>query len=302
MVANVRIGISGWRYEPWRGVFYPRGLPQRRELEFAARTLSTIEINGSFYSLQRPEYYAAWHADTPPGFVFAVKGSRFITHMLKLKNADTALANFFASGILNLREKLGPFLWQFPPNVRFDPERFETFLGALPRDTRAMLAIARRRDARLHGRSRLAIDANRSLRHAIEIRHESFVDEEFVTMLRRHKVALVVADTAGLWPYREDITADFMYMRLHGDSELYRSGYDDDALARWASRIRAWANGGQPADASLISSAPPPKAAARDVYCYFDNDVKVHAPYDAQRLAAMLGVSWQPLAPGDARR
>jgi uncharacterized protein YecE (DUF72 family) len=301
MSAIVRIGISGWRYEPWRGVFYPAGLPQRRELEFAARILSTIEINGSFYSLQRPEYYAAWYAETPPGFVFAVKGSRFITHMLKLKNAETALANFFASGILNLREKLGPFLWQFPPNVRFDPGRFEAFFAALPRDTRAMLSIARRRDARLHGRSRLAIDATRPLRHAVEIRHESFVDERFVAMLRRHGVALVVADTAGLWPYREDVTADFMYMRLHGDSELYRSGYDDAALARWAARIRTWANGGQPADASLISRAPPARAPARDVYCYFDNDVKVHAPYDAQRLAAMLGVSWRPVAAVNGR-
>jgi uncharacterized protein YecE (DUF72 family) len=293
MSATIRIGISGWRYEPWRGVFYPADLPQRRELEFAASTLSTIEINGSFYSLQRPESYAAWYAATPPGFVFAVKGSRFITHMLRLKNADVALANFFASGILNLREKLGPFLWQFPPNFRFDAERFEAFLRALPRDTRTMLSIARRRDARLHGRSRLAIDANRPLRHAIEIRHDSFIDESFVAMLRRYAVALVVADTAGLWPYREDVTADFMYLRLHGESELYRSGYDDESLARWANRIRAWADGRQPADARLISNAPPRAASARDVYCYFDNDVKVHAPYDAQRLAAMLGVSWQ---------
>jgi uncharacterized protein YecE (DUF72 family) len=156
-----------------------------------------------------------------------------------------------------------------------------------------MLSIARRRDARLHGRSRLAIDANRPLRHAVEIRHDSFIDESFVAMLRRYAVALVVADTAGLWPYREDVTADFMYLRLHGESELYRSGYDDESLARWANRIRAWADGRQPADARLISNAPPRAASARDVYCYFDNDVKVHAPYDAQRLAAMLGVSWQ---------
>ena len=294
MSANVRIGISGWRYEPWRGVFYPAGLPQRRELEFAARAFSTIEINGSFYSLQRPEFYAAWYGDTPPGFVFAVKGSRFITHMLRLKNAEVALANFFASGILNLREKLGPFLWQFPPNFRFEPDRFEAFLAALPRDTRAMLSIARRRDARLYGRSRLAIDVNRPLRHAVEIRHDSFIDESFVAMLRRHAVALVVADTAGLWPYREDVTASFMYLRLHGDSEIYRSGYGDEALARWAERIRAWASGSQPADARLISSIAPARATARDVYCYFDNDVKVHAPYDAQRLAAMLGILWQP--------
>jgi uncharacterized protein YecE (DUF72 family) len=296
MPPAIRIGISGWRYEPWRGVFYPPDLAQRRELEFASRALSTIEINGSFYALQRPESYAAWHAETPRGFVFAVKGSRFITHMLKLKNAQQALANFFASGILNLREKLGPFLWQFPPNLGFDAERFAAFLAALPRDTQAMLAIARRRDARMTGRARLAIDENRPLRHAVEIRHESFVDERFVAMLRRHRVALVVADTAGNWPYREDVTADFMYLRLHGESELYASGYTEDALVRWAERIRAWASGTEPADARLISREPAPQAAARDVYCYFDNDAKVHAPFDARRLATMLDVT--PRDPG----
>jgi uncharacterized protein YecE (DUF72 family) len=296
MPGTIRIGISGWRYEPWRGVFYPPDLAQRRELEFASRELSTIEINGSFYSLQRPESYAAWHAETPRGFVFALKGSRFITHMLKLKNAQQALANFFASGILNLREKLGPFLWQFPPNLGFDAGRFEEFLAALPRDTQAMLSIARRRDARMTGRARLAIDQNRPLRHAVEIRHESFVDERFVAMLRRHRVALVVADTAGNWPYREDVTADFMYLRLHGESELYASGYTEDALVRWAERIRAWASGSEPADARLISHEPAPQASSRDVYCYFDNDAKVHAPFDAQRLATMLGV--KPHDPG----
>src|SRR3569833_239098 len=131
MTAAVRIGISGWRYEPWRGQFYPPDLPQRRELEYASRVLSSIEINGSFYSLQRPECYASWYADTPPGFVFAVKGPRYITHMLKLRNVETPLANFYASGIFNLREKLGPFLWQFPPNLGFNPERFEAFLAML---------------------------------------------------------------------------------------------------------------------------------------------------------------------------
>jgi uncharacterized protein YecE (DUF72 family) len=299
MAGTLRIGISGWRYEPWRGVFYPPRLPQRRELEYASRALDTIEINGSFYSLQRPEFYAAWYRDTPSGFLFAVKGSRYITHMLRLRDFDRPLANFFASGIFNLREKLGPFLWQFPPNFGFEEERFERFFAALPRTTEDALALARRRDARMLGRSRLAIDESRPLRHAVEIRHPSFVDPRFVDLLRRWQVALVVADTAGKWPYCEDITADFLYLRLHGEAELYRSGYTEASLDRWAARIRAWSKGSEPDDAHRISSAPSPKRRSRDVYCYFDNDIKVHAPFDARRLAQKLGlpVSAEPALP-----
>ena len=148
----IRVGISGWRYEPWRGVFYPEGLPHRRELEFAARHFPTVEINGSFYSLQRPEYYQAWHDQTPRGFVFAVKGSRYITHMLRLKGIGKPLANFYASGLFNLRDKLGPFLWQFPPMFRFDAQRLENFFAMLPRTTAEAVSLARRRDARLRGR------------------------------------------------------------------------------------------------------------------------------------------------------
>jgi len=301
MAGALRIGISGWRYEPWRGVFYPPRLPQRRELEFASRSVDSIEINGSFYSLQRPESYAAWYRDTPSGFVFAVKGSRYITHMLKLRDFDRPLANFFASGILNLREKLGPFLWQFPPNLGFQEERFESFFAALPRTTEEALAVARRRDNRMLGRSRLAIDANRPLRHAVEIRHPSFVDPRFVDMLRRWQIALVVADTAGKWPYCEDVTADFLYLRLHGEEELYSSGYTDASLDRWAERIRAWSDGGEPNDPHRISSKPPPRRRSRDVYCYFDNDIKVHAPFDARRLAQKLGLptSAEPALPAE---
>ena len=299
MAGMLRIGISGWRYTPWRGVFYPRGLAQRRELEYASRALDTIEINGSFYSLQRPESYAAWYRDTPSEFVFAVKGSRYITHMLRLRDLDRALANFFASGIFNLRQKLGPFLWQFPPNFDFQEERFEGFLATLPRTTEDALALARRRDARMLGRSRLAIDASRPLRHAVEIRHQSFVDPRFVDLLRRQQVALVVADTAGKWPFCEDVTANFVYVRLHGEEELYSSGYTEASLDRWAARIRAWSNGGEPDDAHRISSARPPSRRSRDVYCYFDNDIKVHAPFDARRLAQKLGlpVSAEPALP-----
>jgi len=295
----IRIGISGWRYAGWRGVFYPPSLPQRCELEYASRAVASIEINGSFYSLQRPECYAAWYRDTPPDFVFAVKGGRYITHMLKLRGVETALANFFASGIFNLREKLGPFLWQFPPNLGFLPERLDAFLAMLPRDTEQALRIARRRDARMTGRARLAIDAVRPLRHAIEIRHDTFLDERFIDMLRRHKVALVVADTARKWPLREDVTADFVYIRLHGEQELYSSGYTDASLDDWARRIRAWSKGAQPDDARLISSTPPPKSSGRDIYCYFDNDAKVHAPFDARRLMQKLALpmSAEPALP-----
>jgi uncharacterized protein YecE (DUF72 family) len=289
-MGTIHIGISGWRYAPWRGKFYPPGLAQARELDYAARQLPTIEINGSFYSLQRPESYAAWYAATPPGFLFAVKGNRFITHMLKLKGIDGALANVLASGVFALREKLGPFLWQFPEMVRFDPERFEYFLSILPQDTEAGLALARQYQPRMEGKVFLGMDEKRPMRHAVEIRHESFRDTRFIALLRKYNVALVVADTAGKWPYLEDVTADFVYIRLHGDKELYASGYDDDAIARWAGRIRAWSTGGQPEEGNRVSPAAPPRRASRDVYCYFDNDIKVHAPYDAQRLMAALGL------------
>jgi uncharacterized protein YecE (DUF72 family) len=285
------VGISGWRYPPWRGVFYPPGLPQHRELEYASRALPTIEINGTFYSLQTPESFQRWYEQTPSGFVFSVKGARYITHIRRLRDIDAPLANFFASGLFNLREKLGPILWQFPPSFRFDPERMKRFLELLPKDTEHALSLARHRERRMVGRVRLAIDAPRPLRHAVEIRHESFIDESFVQMLHEHNVALVVADTAGKWPYREDVTADFLYLRLHGDKELYASGYTDEALYRWAARIEAWSAGFQPDDAHLISTGFKPKPCRRDVYCYFDNDIKVKAPFDAKALTEKLGLT-----------
>ncbi|MES3022593.1 MAG: DUF72 domain-containing protein [Pseudomonadota bacterium] len=290
-MGEICIGISGWRYEPWRGVFYPEGLTQDRELAFASRALSTIEINGSFYSLQRPESYAAWYEATPPRFRFSVKGNRFITHTLRLREIDAPLANVFASGVLALREKLGPCLWQFPPNFKFDPERMGHFLSLLPHDSEQALALARKHEPRMDGRSLLEIDKKRPLRHAVEIRHESFNDPAFIALLRKYRVALVVADTAGKWPYLEDVTSDFMYLRLHGDAELYASGYTDEALDRWAARIRIWCAGGQPDDAHLASDKPPPKRAGRELFCYFDNDVKVRAPFDARRLMQRLGLA-----------
>jgi uncharacterized protein YecE (DUF72 family) len=288
-MATIRIGISGWRYEPWRRIFYPADLAQHRELEFASRAFPSIEINGSFYSLQSPASWAAWYAATPADFMFSVKGPRYITHILRLKGIARPMANFFASGVFNLREKLGPILWQFPPHFHYNASRFEEFFELLPRDTAQALRLARRRDARMHGRSVLRIDANRPLRHAVEIRHQSFVNAGFIAQLRRHRIALVLADTAGKWPYLEDVTADFMYLRLHGDKELYASGYTEAALDRWADRMRAWSTGREPRDAQR-AAGPAPAVKSRDVYCYFDNDIKVRAPFDADRLMHKLGV------------
>ena len=289
-MGSIYIGVSGWRYPPWRGVFYPPGLAQDEELAYASRALPSIELNGSFYSLQRPASYSAWHDATPAGFRFSVKGNRFITHTLRLRDIDGPLANVFASGVFNLREKLGPFLWQFPPNYQFDAERMEHFMRLLPHDSKHALALARTHEPRMRGRVALEIDANHKLRHAIEVRHASFADPAFVALARQYKVAIVVADTAGKWPLIEDVTADFMYLRLHGEKELYASGYTDAALDRWAARIDAWTGGGQPADAHLVSDVAAPKRASRDLFCYFDNDIKVRAPYDAQRLMRRLGL------------
>jgi uncharacterized protein YecE (DUF72 family) len=290
-MAQLRIGVSGWRYTPWRGVFYPRDLPQRLELWYASRILPSLEINGSFYSLQRPEYYRQWHDETPADFVFALKGSRYITHMKKLRDIEAPLANYFASGVFNLGAKLGPILWQFPPNFRYERERMARFFDLLPQDTPSALRLARKRDARMKGRSRLTIDASRPIRHAVEIRHESFVDASFVDLLRDRNIALVIAETAKRWPMMQDITADFVYMRLHGDKELYKSGYSDRALTRWAERIEAWQRGGEPQDAQKVSTRKPPTAKRRDIYCYFDNtDVKLRAPVDAQSLMRKLGL------------
>jgi uncharacterized protein YecE (DUF72 family) len=284
-MSELRIGISGWTYGGWRGVFYPPDVTQKRELEYASRALNSIEINGTFYSLQRPSSFQSWYDATPPNFKFAVKGSRFITHMKKLKDVDTALANFFASGLLNLREKMGPILWQFPPQLAFNEDKFAAFMEMLPKTTSDASRLARKHDERVTGRAVLKADADRPIRHAFEVRHDSFLDDAFVRLLRRHRAALVVADTAGLWPYAEDLTADFIYIRLHGASELYTSGYSDDELDWWADRIRAWAAGRQPRDADLISKTAPPARAQRDVFVYFDNDRKVRAPFDAMRLA-----------------
>jgi uncharacterized protein YecE (DUF72 family) len=289
----LRIGISGWTYKGWRGQFYPPGLRQKDELAFSSRAFNSIEINGSFYSMQRPSSYQAWHESTPADFVFAIKGPRFITHMKKLAGVETALANFYASGVLCLREKTGPFLWQLPPQLGFDAGRLERFFDQLPRDTEAAARLARRHDERFRGRVFTESDVKLPLRHCLEVRHPSFLDARFFELLRSQEIAFVLADTAGRWPYAEDFTADFVYIRLHGAEQLYVSGYDDSELEWWARRIRLWARGKQPADAKLVDKRRAGKGdTKKDVYVYFDNDAKVKAPGDAARLARSLGVKW----------
>lgn len=285
--AGVRIGISGWTYVPWRGVFYPKDVTQKRELEFASRKLNSIEINGTFYSLQRPASFQAWHDATPDDFVFSLKGGKFITHLKRLKEIEIPLANFFASGVLALKHKLGPILWQFPANFVFDAERFERFFRLLPPTTLKAAAFAKKHDVRMKGRTWLAVEDDRPMRYAVEVRHESFKDARFVTLCRKYGVAVVVADAANDWPVIEDVTADFMYVRLHGHEELYVSGYDDAALKRWATRVEAWKGGSEPKDARRVNGSAA-RSRGRDVFVYFDNDAKVHSPRDAMRLAALL--------------
>lgn len=265
-----RVGISGWRYAPWRGVFYPPGLPQARELAYAAERLTSIEINGSFYALQRPGSYRSWRDQTPDGFMFAVKGGRYITHLLRLRDARQALANFFASGVLALGPKLGPFLWQLPPRLSYDEDRLTTFFDLLPRTTSAAAKLAEQHDERLpEERAWTTTDVDQPLRHALEVRHPTFLTPDFHDLLRAHDIALVVSDSAGTFPYLEDVTTDFAYVRLHGNQALYVGSYTDDQLDAWAAKIRDW-------------------SADHDVYVYFDNDTDAAAPYDAVRLAARL--------------
>jgi uncharacterized protein YecE (DUF72 family) len=268
---GVQIGISGWSYPGWRGVFYPPGLTHKQELAFASQSVDTIEINGSFYSLLRPESVKRWRDQTPSDFVFSLKGSRFITHMKRLSNVETPLANFYASGVLAFGEKLGPILWQLPPSFHFDADRLSSFFDLLPRTTSDAARLARRHDHRLKGRSYTTAPSHLPLRYALEVRHPSFQDPAFFALLRRHEVALCIADTAQRYPDFDEVTADFVYVRLHGATKLYQSGYARRTLERWAARIDRWR-----------------ERNAHEVFVYFDNDAKVRAPFDARTLMGMV--------------
>lgn len=262
---SFRIGLSGWQYDGWRGDFYPEGLPKTRQLEYVADRFDTVELNGSFYSLQRPSSYARWHDATPDGFVFAVKGGRFVTHFKQLRDVEAALANFFASGVLLLGAKLGPVLWQLPERVAFDPAVLEEFLQLLPRTHAEINELAQKHDSKpkhVHLEPR----AEAAVRHALEVRSQTFRDDRYFALLEEYDVANVVSDSAKRFPTLEEKTTDFAYVRLHGDTELYHSRYSDEALDVWAAKCAEW----------------------KDGYVYFDNDAKGHAPYDALRLAERL--------------
>jgi uncharacterized protein YecE (DUF72 family) len=288
MTGDIRIGISGWTYKPWRGAFYSKGLRQADELRYASRALRTIEINGTFYSLQKPESFLRWHDETPDDFVFAVKAPRYITHIRRIRDVEVPVANFFASGLLRLGRKLGPVLWQFPASMKFDADLFEAFFAILPHDMKQAATLAKRHDEIVKGRTWLKAEANLPVRHAVEIRNDGFVDERFLRLLKTYKIALVCADTVK-WPRLMDVTADFIYCRLHGSEELYASGYDGKAIGFWQKHVGAWAKGGEPANAERIGAPARREKNGRDVFVYFDNDMKVRAPHDAACLAKLFG-------------
>lgn len=267
--ARTLVGTSGWRYRSWRGDFYPTGLVQRRELEYISRRLATVEINGSFYSLQSAASYRRWHAQTPAHFVFGVKGGRYVTHMLRLRGVESALANFFASGVLLLGEKLGPVLWQLPERVTFDAAELDAFCALLPVTVEEASALASRHTDKV-AEFEAPPPGERRIVHALEPRHASFGSDECAEVLRRHNVALVTADSADRWPMFTRVTADFVYVRLHGSPDLYASGYGPERLAAWAQRLRDWTQG------------------ERNAYVYFDNDARGHAPHDAEAMAALF--------------
>lgn len=269
-VGRVRVGIAGWVYEPWRGEFYPKGMRQADELAYASARLSSIEINSSFYALQKPASWIRWRDGTPDDFLFAVKAPRYITHIKRVRDVDEPIANFLASGLLALGPKLGPILWQLPPNLAYDRDTVESFLELLPHTTTAAVEVASRRDAAMTGKDYVETDAERPLRHAIEPRSHSFDTPAFAEQLTRHGVAAVLGDSAGRWPVLDWVTTDFAYARLHGDTELYTSGYDEAGLAKWEAWTRNHLAGG------------------RDVHVYFDNDLKVRSPRDAMALLARL--------------
>ncbi len=287
MVGTVRIGLSGWAYWPWHGHFYPDGLRQSDELAYAASRFPALEINGTFYGLQRPRVFDRWAAETPTDFVFAVKAPRFITHVRRLKDVETPLANFFASGPLRLGAKLGPILWQLPPSFRFDADLMRDFLALLPRDTEAAADMALRHDAQI-GVPDETRPARRRLRYAIEIRNDSFRDPAFIRLLREHDIALVCADTVE-WPRLMDVTSDFVYCRLHGSRELYRSGYDHGERRRWVRRVAAWSRGEAMDDGDFIGDGKAPDR-PRDVFLFFDNTDGLRAPDDALAMMDELGI------------
>ena len=259
----IRVGIGGWVYEPWRGVFYPKGLAQARELAYASSHVTSIEINGTFYGTQKPESFRRWAEETPDDFVFSLKGPRYATHRRVLAEAGSSIERFFGSGVLELKSKLGPVLWQMPPTKAFDEADFATFLALLP--------------SRLEGRA---------IRHAVEVRHQSFVSPAFVALLRKHSVAVALIDS-DKHPLFADVTGDFLYARLQRTSEKVTTGYAPKALDTWAARARAWADGRAPDDLPTIAPSERAKG-KRDVFIYMISGAKARAPAAAMALLERL--------------
>jgi uncharacterized protein YecE (DUF72 family) len=259
----IRVGIGGWVFAPWRGEFYPKGLPHARELEHASRRLTSIEINGTFYRTQKPDSFRKWAAETPDDFMFSLKGPQFATNRSVLAEAGSSIERFFASGVLELKSKLGPILWQMAPFKKFEPEDFAAFLALLPQ--------------RIDGRT---------IRHAVEVRHQSFVDPALIALLRKFSVAVVLVES-DKHPLIADVTGDFVYARLQRTLEKEKTGYPPKALDLWAKRARAWADGGAPDDLASIAGKAP-GGAKRDVFIYMISGAKVRAPAAAMALVDRL--------------
>lgn len=288
-MAKIYVGMSGWTFEGWRKDFYPKGLPQKKELEYASRQVNSIEVNGTFYSLQKPASFQRWYDETPNGFCFSIKAPQYITHIRRLKEVEEPVANFFASGLFCLKEKLGPILWQFPPSLTLKDDRFQKFLDILPFDSKAALKVAKKHSSKMDGRNFLEIHGDYPIRHAFEFRHPSFANPEFIDLLREHNVAVVFGHSGGISsPYMEDLTADFIYARMHGQDEEYKeNGYGEKFVKSWAERVKIWMDGKQPKDVLCISDTKP-KLMKRDAYIYFDTETKSTAPFDAVRLLNIL--------------
>jgi uncharacterized protein YecE (DUF72 family) len=285
MAGTIRTGIAGWVYEEWRGGnFYPEGLKQKEELAFASRAVTTIEINSTFYSHQKPTSFESWAAQTPSDFMFPVKGHQGITHIKRLKDVELPLANFFASGVLALGKRLGPFVWQLPGNMKYDPARLEAFLRLLPKTPNELLVLARKHDEKTKA-PYFDMTGIETVRHAIEVRHTSFAEPAFIDMLRANNIALVIADTAE-WPAM-DPTADFIYCRLQGAPGS--DHYEDRDLDAWATRFAAFA-AGKPVEGTLIA-APERNSGPKDVFVHFVSTDKKNAPRNAIALAAKLGLT-----------
>ena len=287
-MARAWVGMSGWTYAPWRGEFYPKGLRQADELDYASHHVSSIEINGSFYALQKPSSWISWREGTPDGFLFSVKAPRFITHIKRLEDVAEPVANFFASGPLALGPKLGPILWQLPPSVDYDPELVEAFLALLPHTTTEAAELAERRDRdRMAGKEHLETDAERPVRHAIEVRSHSFDEQRFADQLQEHGVACVLGDSAGRWPRLDWITTDFAYARLQGapGKESY-SPEERDVRAGW---LKAWSEG-EGAGGAPVISASNVLPGDRDVFAFFVSTDKENAPHNARAVMATLGL------------